>query len=71
MTEIKQQIMKVKVVSEYMQNLDQDKNIWVSYNCGFDFLPPVHDSIADESDVSMDRTNNRGVEIGDYIINAW
>ena len=60
MAEIKQQIMKVKEVIEYLKTLDPDKNIWVSYNCGFDFLPPVHDSIADECDVSMDKVNHRG-----------
>ncbi len=63
--------MTVKEVIERLKTLDQEKGIWISFECGYDFIAPVPDSFADESDISMDASRRRGVNVGDYIINAW
>ena len=56
--------MTVRELIKHLQTLDQDKGIWVCYDGGFSWFPPVPDETAD--------IPYRGGKIqpGDYIINA-
>jgi hypothetical protein len=59
--------MKVKDLIAELSKLDQEKGIWGLYDrfALFDFIP---NDEADEDDVA--RFWYRGMEVGDYIVNA-
>lgn len=58
--------MKVKELIAELQKLDQERGIWVFYDCGYNIFPPTPDDRAGEDDVDR----SIGVQEGDYIINA-
>lgn len=59
--------MKVKELIQYLEALDQEKNIWVVYD-GFKVFNPTPDMIAGPDEVSY--LGDKGVELDDYIIDA-
>lgn len=59
--------MKVKEYIEYLQTLDQERDIYVVYD-GFMVFDPVADEVADEDWVKSDGTIK--YKKGDYLINA-
>ena len=67
--------MKVKEFIEQLQKLDQDKGIWIIYDCYLAIKPEVEDEGLTESDAEYYRSNDcrRGdydVKAGDYVIIA-
>ena len=59
--------MKVKELIKYLEKLDQEKDIWVSYDCGYRYLVPVPVHLARECDEDDIGTK---IEEEDYIIDA-
>lgn len=57
--------MKVKELIAELQKLDQERGIWVFYDGGYSIFPPVPDERAGGLIGSK-----KGVQEGDYIINA-
>lgn len=65
--------MTVKEYIEYLKTLDQDKGIWISYDCACSVFPPIPDyqmNYENESYVTIPSYKEAGVEEGDYIIDA-
>lgn len=63
--------MKVREYIEELKKLDQEKGIWVAYDCVCRIFDPIPDDTADKD--FADYFNGRGhtdVKEGDYIINA-
>ena len=53
---------------EHLKTLDQDRNIWVSYDFPYDMFAPIPDKTATEREYEV--FGRIGVKEGDYIINA-
>lgn len=62
--------MKVKELIAELQKLDQERGIWIAYDFPQAMIPPVPDDRADKIHVEL-FGEKQGVELGDYIINAW
>jgi hypothetical protein len=67
--------MKVKELIEQLQKLDQEKSIWIIYDCYLALKPEVRDGVLSEEDAEYYRNNGwRGgdydVKAGDYAIIA-
>lgn len=60
--------MKVKDLIAELSKLDQEKGIWGLYD-GFALFDLLPNDEADENDVANFRRS--GLEVGDYIVNAW
>jgi hypothetical protein len=58
--------MTVAKLIEHLKTLDQDRGIWVFYDCGYYVFPPIPDRNADKTDESA----RDEVRSGDYIISA-
>lgn len=59
--------MKVKDLIAELSKLDQEKGIWCIYD-GFALINLVPEEEVDEYDVS--NFKSKGMELGDYVINA-
>lgn len=57
--------MKVKELVEELQKLDQERNVWLYYDC-YAFQEPDIDMVNEEQAFGHEQVN-----IGDYKINAW
>lgn len=53
--------MKIKEYIEYLKSLDQEKDIWVNYDCGYSVFEP-YVRVADEDEGKIKK--------GDYYILA-
>ena len=63
--------MKVKELIEHLKTLDQERGIWVSYDCGYSVFAPIPDSYVDQYDLERFRENGSDeIEVNDYIILA-
>lgn len=60
--------MKVKEFIEQLQKLDQEKQIWIIYDCFKAYKPEVDDKIKNKSDASYFSRYGEDVRVGDYII---
>lgn len=61
--------MKVKELIEQLEKLDQEKQVWIFYDYPYAVLAPTIDGTADDQDVNV--FGSKGVQKGDYYINAW
>ena len=64
--------MKVKELIEQLQKLDQEKGIWIIYDCYLPVKPKVDDVVRTEEDAEYYRSQNNDcdVKVGDYVITA-
>ena len=60
--------MTVRELIEELKKLDQDKGIWVAYDCVCEMFPPIPDGTAEEMHENI--FDYKGVKVGDYIIKA-
>lgn len=60
--------MRVKELIEQLSKLDPEKGIWCIYD-SYALIDLVPDTTATEEEA--EQFKNEGMEIGDYIINAW
>lgn len=61
--------MKVKELIAELQKLDQEKGIWIAYDFPCAMFAPIPDGTAEKAHVDI--FGSDGVELGDYVINAW
>ena len=59
--------MKVKELIEHLQTLDQERNIWVSYD-GIFFYEPVVDEKENVTKWDAEEYKEQGIKEGDYTI---
>lgn len=62
--------MKVKELIEQLQKLDQDKGIWIIYDCFQPIKPEVDNVVRTEEDAEFFRCYEEDIEVGDYVITA-
>lgn len=60
--------MKVKELIEQLQKLDQEKGIWIIYDCFQPLKPKVDDVVKTEEDAEYYRRYDNDVKVGDYVI---
>lgn len=62
--------MKVKEFIEQLKKLDQEKGIWIIYDCFQPLKPEVDDVVKTEEDAEYYRCYENDVKVGDYVITA-
>lgn len=61
--------MKVKDYVKLLQELDQEKEIVICYDCGYSYFDPIPQVITKENKSSLDFEDK--YKIGDYIIDCY
>ena len=61
--------MKVKELIEQLQKLDQDRGIWIIYDCHIPYEPEVDGVVETEEDAEYySQYSDGGVKVNDYVI---
>ena len=62
--------MKVKEFIEQLQKLDQEKGIWIIYDCYLPVIPKVDEELLSEEDAEYYRSQDKDCDpqAGDYTI---
>ena len=61
--------MKVKELIEQLQKLDQERGIWIIYDCHQPIKPEVDGVVETEEDAEYySRYTDEGVKVNDYVI---
>ena len=63
--------MKVKELIEQLQKLDQEKGIWIIYDCYLPVKPEVDEEVINEEDAEHHRRYEEDVKAGDYKITVF
>lgn len=58
--------MKVKEYIEYLQTLDQEKNIWIIYDTFFCYTPMPSCNLTKSQIADLDIDDEDDVQVGDY-----